>query len=76
MGGYPGSDGISPRVGAFEIQSQARTREIRLQITFDRDGCSIEEHLLDSIMIIEVFDVTGRRRRAASVLVHTGNRVS
>ena len=49
----------------FEVQSDSRTREIRIESPADRAYRAIEQQLLDPNVIIKVFDVAHELRHQA-----------
>jgi hypothetical protein len=56
-------------VRSLEFEPQSRPRQVGAQFALYRLDRAIEKHLLDTGVIVKIFDVDGARRCAAQVCV-------
>src|SRR5688572_32450592 len=67
--------GIPAGVGAFELDAEAWTRHVWLQRAVDRFRDAVEEQVLDTLVIVKVFEVPHSPECAAGMQVQRGCRV-
>src|SRR4051794_26993746 len=63
----PLSGGEALGIGLFKFETDPRTREIGTKFTIDRVLNSVEEHVFDTYMIVEIFEVTQGDSRAGNM---------
>src|SRR6185437_14150381 len=56
-------------VFAFQLDAESRTREVRPQLAVTRRERTVEEHVLDANVIVEILDMTQPFERAGRVCV-------
>jgi hypothetical protein len=64
-----GSHSVARGIGVFERQPQAWTRQVRLQRTVYRGEDAVEEHMFDTGVIVEIFDMPHPRQGTAGMRV-------
>ena len=61
------SDGVTGGVLSLEFEAQARARQVGPQRAADRRQRAVEEHVLDPVVVVEIFEVAEARQRAGRV---------